>query len=73
MDAAELKDDDLHEKRMARLQRERQWRNEVIELLDHVITADQVLDHNNTTQDTRRDGPLARQARGLIERAKRSQ
>jgi hypothetical protein len=40
MDAAELKDDDLHEKRMARLARERQEKADMIaalELADDVL------------------------------------
>lgn len=43
------------------------WRRDVIDLLQHVITADQVLNNSTTL---RRDGALARRARELINRAR---
>lgn len=56
-------------KEMQGVVEEAAWKRDVLELLEHVITADQRMDHNNTMQDTRRDGPLAAQARRLISRA----
>lgn len=39
---------------------------DLISLLDDVITADQRVEWNNTAQDTKHDGPLARRARALL-------
>lgn len=45
------------------------WTRDVISFLNDVVTSDQRTDHNNTMQDTRHDGPFARRARELIDRA----